>query len=476
MSQFGTQGINFAVTILLARLLGPEEFGLVGMATVVTAFVGYFTEFGLTPTLIRKRDVDELDLQTVFWGTLAFAVVVYAFMFTAGAAWISRFYGASELRAITRVVFVYFLVMPFGFIPQILDIRALRYERISKIELASTLVAGLAVFVLALSGFGVWSIVLQHVIRAAVRSLLLVLLLKWSPRLTFSFERFRKLLGSGMQFTANNLFQYASENVDFLLVGRILGQGPLGYYTMAFRLSKYPIQKLWGVFGKMLFPAFSTMQDDHDTTRRYHVGIAGAVSFIFVPVLIFLFFTVESLIHFSVGDKWLPVAALVRIYFPFLVVSSFCFHDDPVLLARGRVRTVNIFKASSSVVLLIVGYLLMQANGLAGMALAYSAVWTVYLLSIKVIAIHALGMRIRQLLVATSKVAISLSVLFVVAGLYVEIARRSEMSQGLLLAGQMVIVASYYGLMVVGTGFYNVKERQFKVDRIIRLDQISSAD
>ncbi len=391
ISQFGAQGISFVLILILARFLSPKEFGLLGMVSVITGFLGYFSECGLIMSLIKKKDIDELDCNTAFWGGIGFGIIVYAFIY-AIAPTIAWFYEEPELTNLARVLGLAFLIGAYTFVPFALEQRELNYHKLSVINLVSLLIsAGVAIF-FVYQGAGVWALVFQNITIRVVTLIGTFFWIKWKPKFQFSYSRFKELFGFGMHITANNLIRFFSENIDYLLVGKLLGSEALGIYTMAFRLSRYPIEKIGPILGRMLIPAFAIIQDQPERIRQNVLRLSAIVALITVPFSIFLFFTTEPLVTFIVGEKWLDTVPLIQVFIVYILFLSLSFADESVLIIKDKIKILNLVKMLISLLLLVAGYFIVdyQQAGIMGMAVVYTAVLSLYYIIIKVMTIKAI--------------------------------------------------------------------------------------
>ena len=389
LAQFGQQGTNFILTLILARLLSPEDFGLLGMATVISGFIAYFSEFGLIASIIKKAEVDDKDCNTAFWACGLFSIGTYITIYLA-APLIAEFYHRQELVAITRAVSTGFLISMYGHVPYALEIKKLQYARITLVRLASLLVSGVVAVVLAFLAYGVWALVWQQIVMHFVQALGYLLVFKWIPRMQFSPDRFKELAGFGFHVTINNIVKFASENIDYLIVGKLLGPTALGVYTMSFRLSRYPIEKLWGVFGKMLLPAFAMMQNDADRIKRNVLRVSSRGMIVVMPLLAIILFSTRSYVHLTVGDKWLSTVPLIRMFVVYLAIMCISFSDETVLIVVGKIRVVNTLRLVCSLLVLTFGYLAIQRFNILGMAMSYSIIFMTYFVVMKLVLIRAL--------------------------------------------------------------------------------------
>ena len=467
IAQFGAQGINFVLMLVLASLLEPTDFGLLGMVAVITGFVGYFSEFGFIASMIQKKDVDELDCNTVYWTSIAFAVVLYGLVYLAAPA-VSLFYGDDRLTPITRVVFLGFLFKPWGYIHFVLETKELNYSKIAIAELIAVLVSGTAALALAFLGFGVWSLVAQHVIKDLARAIALNLMISWKPRFLFSIERFRLHFVTGMHFTANNLIKFSIENFDYLLVGKLLGPAALGIYTLAFRLARYFLEKVWHIFGNMLFPAFSKLQSEPEKLRQGLVQVGVLGGFLVVPYLLFIGFGIDYLIPL-LGEKWIPTAPVIRIFIVYLLIFAISMADEPMLFATGRVKIVNAFKSINVAVLLVAGIAAIKAYGLTGMAWAYTCVTFVYMCSIKLYLLRSLRFKVFAFLAGLRSVFILSGVLLATLSAHSLVMARAPLNIWLTVGGQCLIIVTVVALVILSYGVIDFRNRRLVPEAVDRM-------
>ncbi len=416
-SQFTSQFIRFGLTMVLAYLLGPDAFGLLGMVLVITGFLGYFTEFGLIASLVQKKEVDELDCNTVFWSSIFLSVVLYAIVYFC-APLVAMFYDKPQLTLITRVIFIDFLMKPFSFVPSALELKKIKYNLISISGIISVSLSAVVALILAFNGYGVWTLVIQHLSLTFFSVVLLWSFTRWIPKLEFSFARFKELFSFGAHVTLNNVIKFFSENIDYLIVGKLLGETELGIYQLAFRLSRYPLERIWTFFGKMLFPAFSTFQNNIVRLRRnfMRVSISGGVALL--PPLLIILFGADSIISL-LGEKWDQsmglMSNLITIFAGYLIFQSVCYADESIMMALKKVYIVNIYKSVASALLLGLGFFAVKYFGLKGMAWVYMITTLLYIAVMKVIITRMLGLKISYFLKNTKCLLFYLAGLAIVA-------------------------------------------------------------
>lgn len=465
LSRFGAQGINFVALVLLTRLLNPKDFGLIAMAMVFVTILGYFSECGLKAALIQAKEVDDGDCQTVFWSTLFFSVSIYAVLFFC-AAWIAFFYHESRVIWIVRSLSVMLLFAPLGYIPEVQEIKTLRYDRIAIADLIGSGVSGGAAVVLAFLGCGFWSLVFQQVVMILVRSVTLMFFTGWRPRRYFSYRKFKSLYSSGIHFTVKNVILYCSNNVDAVLVGRLLGPAALGIYGLSMRLASYATVKVWTIFGDMLMPAFVSIRDEMERLKKNFAKITGAGVLLLTPLLVALFFGVDSLVSLLFGNPWLETVPIIRILILFFLVDSILLPDESILMALDKIRTINIVKTAVALMLLAGGWIALKSAGLAGMAVVFTAVSIVAGLVIKNFLLKLLHIRVHHFLSSIKKVFAVVLAAGVLLGLYA-LCFRQVRSNLFFLSGEAVILVGFFMIILWKYRLIDFNEKKINIDKLL---------
>jgi O-antigen/teichoic acid export membrane protein len=469
ISQFGSQGINLLIIVALARLLEPRDFGLVGMVSVITSFLGYFTEFGLLASIIRKRDIDDGDIYTVYWSTIAFSCLVYVVVFFASPL-VSLFYQDNRLTLITRVLFLNFLAATLAFIPEALQAKSLEYSKITAANLIGGALSGGLGIALALMKCGVWSLVFQQISMTLFRGVVLVVSTGWRPKFFFSYGKFKELFSFGGHYTLRNLMLYLSENFDYLLVGKLLGPSALGIYTLAFRMSKYAFLKLWGIFGKMLFPAFSSFSGDMERVRKNYIRVSVAGGIVLVPVFIGLLFGLEALVPLIFGAKWLPSVPVVKIFISYLVIASFSYADDPLMISLNEIKILNAAKAMAALMLAGLGYWWAAKYGLVGMAWAFSLSSLAYLIFVKAMVLKRIAISFRAYSAYILPVSIMMMSLLVSGGTYKAILTGLPVRPLLFLAGEAAVIGAVSCAVLIACGIVDRRSKKINIDAVLEFN------
>jgi PST family polysaccharide transporter len=376
LSQLAIQVIQFGVTIALARLLFPEDFGLVGMAAVFTEAIGMLSGLAFAPAIVQRKKLREEHLSTGFWaGIIAGLILFLAAAASAGP--LADFYGREIIAHIVILSSVGFLTGPFGSIHRALLTRELEFKKLTLSEIGATITSAAVSISLALFGLGPYSLVLGALVGTVTSSTILWFLHPWNPVMMFSWKAFRELFSYSKNVLGNDLVNYLGANVDYLLVGRFLGAHVLGVYTLAYRLVTIPLRKISGVISKVTFPTFSILQDDDRRLRDAYVRTVRLLALISVPALAILGMTARDLIVVIFSEKWLEAVVAVKVLIFVGMLKSIGTLVGSVVLAKGR-PDLELKWNLALLPLLGVGIYFSLPYGIKGVSYAYLIIYSAF--------------------------------------------------------------------------------------------------
>lgn len=333
--QFGTQLITFAVSVILARLLLPSDFGTIAMFTVVMSIASVLVDGGMSSSLIRSAEVDDRDLSTVFWFNLGVAVVMYIIIFVS-APWIAGFYKVEILTPVIRVYSVSLIIKSSTAVQSTRFVKAMDFRTLFKIQLPSLIIGALSGVVMAFSGFGIWTLVFYPLIQAAVGGIQLWFYSKWKPLLIFDRAKFKQHFSFGYKMTLSGLLETVFNNIYTILIGKYFSSAQLGYYNRADNLKQLPVSNLSTALNKVTFPLFAKLNDNDVKLKEVYQKLMKLVIFIIAPVLFLMMVVAEPLIRFLLTDKWLPAVPYLQV----LVLSGILFpihaYNLNILNVKGR--------------------------------------------------------------------------------------------------------------------------------------------
>ncbi|HDY7850758.1 TPA: lipopolysaccharide biosynthesis protein [Vibrio vulnificus] len=312
LERFLTQGIQLAITLYLARLLGPTAFGLVGMLAVFIAIANVFVDSGFTSALIRKTDRTESDLVTAFYYNIAMAGLCY-FSLYISAPLIADFYQQAELQALLRILGLVVLINAFTLIPRVKLNVAMDFKTHAKISVLSVVISGPTAIILAINGYGVWALVAQTLLNASCTTFLFNLFAPWLPRGRITKHAFNYLFGYGSKLLLSGLLDVTYNNLYQIIIGKKFSPAVVGQFTQANQLASLPASTLTGIIQRVTFPLFSQLQDDPDKMANAYRQTLKLSALVIFPLIVALGLIAKPLFTSLLGEQWQGAAALLSV-------------------------------------------------------------------------------------------------------------------------------------------------------------------
>jgi len=357
-------------TAILARVLSKTEFGLVAVAIVAINYLSVIKDLGLGVALIqRKGDVEEAA-DTVFTVNLIIGGVMSLLVFPL-APLIATYFREPAVIPVLRWMGLTFLLNALASVHINRLMRELDYRRKFIPDMGSSIIKGLVSIGMAFAGFGVWSLVFGQLLGTLASVILVWIILPWRPRLSFNPRIASGLMKFGLVITVDDILNQITDNIDYVIVGRMFGVVPLSIYTLAYRLPEMLlIGNLW-IMGGVMFPAFSRVQDKPDELRRGFLASIRVVQMIALPISIGLFIAADPIVRVVFGDQWLEVIPVLRVLAIYGWIYSLGYHVGGVYKAIGRPDII--FKLSLLTLVIILPALLIGARygGLIGVAFGH---------------------------------------------------------------------------------------------------------
>ena len=308
---FAAHGINLIIGIVLARLLIPADYGLIGMLTIFYTFSQLFVESGLSMALIQKKNRTEVDFSTIFHFNLVVGLFIYAILFFS-APLIAQFFNAPQLISLTRVLSLVIIINALSIVQSTRLTIRLDFKTQALISLVAVFISGFAGILIAYHGFGVWALVVQMLAGALIRTIVLFCANRWLPSLTFSISSFKQLFGFSSKILGAGLVATVVNNLYPLMIGKMFEAQSLGFYTKA---KEYP-EKLSSALSTVLqgvsFPVLAFLQNDRDRMVSVYGRLIGMVVFFVVPGLSLFALLSEPFVRFVLTEKWVPVVPLLQ--------------------------------------------------------------------------------------------------------------------------------------------------------------------
>jgi len=309
---FASTGLQMVTGIILARLLMPEDFGILAMATMVTGLAGVFRELGLGQALVQRRELEPTHTTSAFWGTLIMGTGMCGLVLAA-APYVGAYFEEPRMVPVLQVISLTFLISPFGAVPRALLQRELDFKRLFFVGLAGSISYAAVGISMALTGYGYWSLVAALLTSSVVEMMAICTVTGYLPPMIPSLRGIRDLYSFGVAVTGVGLFSYIATRVDYFVIGRQLDSTALGLYTRAYQLSTYPVSKLSSTLYPVLFPTFSHMQDELERTRRAFGRVLTVLALSGFPALCLLAVTAPELIPLLLGPQWAGAVVPIQI-------------------------------------------------------------------------------------------------------------------------------------------------------------------
>ncbi len=373
--------LGFLVKLVLARILFPEDFGIIGMAAVFIAILQTFRDVGMGASLIQKKDVTQTEFSTAFWTTLGWSVLLYSMLFFSTPL-IADFYGQEILVPVIRVLGISILTGPINLVQRIRMNRNLQFKKLAFINNMSNLISSVVAVIGALYGLGVWALVIQSTGPFVVRIPFFYFMGSWKPTREFSKRAFKEIFSFGAYTTGTDVLSRVVAQADFLLVGKFLGAYELGLYSFAFLMTSTLRGQLITVINKVMFPVFSKMQDDHKKLKQYYMQVIEINTLIIYPLFTMLILFSHDIVGL-LFPRWLDSVPLINILTIGVFIGALSNSFRSFIRGVGKPEwelQIQLVKALFFVAAIFAGYWLLGIEGVAWAVNATAVLNTVMIL------------------------------------------------------------------------------------------------
>ncbi len=332
----GRLGIGFIVFLVLATLLEPEDFGLLGMALAVTSFVQAFSEIGFGPALIQRQELRPSHISSVFIFNIFLGILLTAFgmVLALPGAWL---FDIAGLRPLIAILSLGFLVNAFSLTHTAIALRKMRFRALALRDIVASVTGGLIGIAMAYGGYGVWSLVAYSLVTAMVSTVLAWFVVNVRISLKeASVDALRELWSYSSSIFAFNVVKYFAQNIDKLLVGYLLGSFALGLYTFAFKVVVFPVSLFVGAIGRYIFPKYSKLQDHVEAIEESYGFILKVINTAIFPLLVLIVVGSPFFVPYVWGDKWGEAVPVMQILALLAFVQSIISPVGQVMKALGR--------------------------------------------------------------------------------------------------------------------------------------------
>ena len=303
IERFSTQGVQFLIMIIMARLLTPKDYGLIGMLAIFLAVAQSLIDSGFSQALIRKQDRTDVDNSTVFYFNIVVSSALYLILFIA-APFVADFYNQPELTSVMRVVCLGVILNSLAVVQRALLTVRIDFKTQAKASLSAAVISGCIGIVLAYCGFGVWSLVVQQLLNLSVNTLLLWIFSKWRPIAVFSWKSFHELFAFGSKMLASGLLDTLYRNIYPIVIGKLFSASSLGHYTRAQQFSEFPSSNVTGIIQRVTYPILCGIQDETERLEAVYRKFLKLSAFIIFPLMIGMSAVARPFIDIVLGAQW----------------------------------------------------------------------------------------------------------------------------------------------------------------------------
>jgi teichuronic acid exporter len=358
IEKFSSSIVQFSLGILIARLLTPADYGLIGMLTIFIALSQAIIDGGFSTALIQKKEVSSREYSSVFFLNIILGIFFYILIFFS-APFIAAFYNQDELINITKVLGLNFIISSFSIIHLTYLTKNLDFKLQSKISIITSLISGLLALYFAYNGWGVWALVFQSILKNILNTLFLWLLVQWKPSMIYSWISIKSLFPFGSRVMGSSILNTLFDNLYYIIIGKFFSTKELGFYTQAHKIQQFPVSFLTGIIQRVFLPSFSQIQDENQRLISIYRKTIKLTAFIVFPIMLGLGAVAKPLILILLTEKWsavIPMLQLMVIYGMFYPIHALNLN---LLNVKGRSDLffrLEVFKKILIVIMLLITF------------------------------------------------------------------------------------------------------------------------
>lgn len=356
MENGSSQVVNFIVSIVLARLLSPNDYGTIALITIFINLSNVFIQAGFNTSLIQKKNTDELDYSTVFYVSLVLATILYCILFLM-APYIAKFYGQPILIKALRVISINLFFGALNSIQIAIISKKMQFKKLFYRSFGATTVSGILGVIMAYSGFGIWALVFQQILNQVISTVVMWFTLKWRPQFIFSFKRLRNLFSFGWKILISNLINTLFLNIRDIIIGRVYSSTILGYFNRGKQFPSLIITNIDGTIQSVMLPTYSAEQDDKERIKNMVEKSINISSFLIFPMMIGMYILAEPLVLILLTDKWLGCVPFLKIFSLTYMLIPLYTANLQAIQAIGRsdlILKIEVVKRSIETIILII--------------------------------------------------------------------------------------------------------------------------
>ena len=328
MERIGAHLVSFIVSVILARLLLPEDYGIIALVTVFTSILNVFVSNSFSQALVQKKDADDVDFSSVFYFNIVFSLVLYAGLFLL-APFIASFYEHDVLIPVIRVMGLQVLIAAVKSVQNAYVSRTMQFKKFFWSTIGGTLFSAVVGIIMAYHGFGIWALVAQNLTNFVIDTLVLSVTIGWRPKLKFSFSRLKVLISFGWKVLVSSLIDTVYEDIRSLVIGKKYTKADLAYYNRGKQFPNLIVSNINHSISGVLFPALSSKQDERERVKAITRRSITVSAYIMMPLLFGMAVVARPMVLLLLTEKWLPCV-------PFLQILCFNAALMPIQTANGQ--------------------------------------------------------------------------------------------------------------------------------------------
>ncbi len=333
--RIGAQGTNLIVSIVLARLIAPEEYGVISLISIFITISNVFIESGLGSALIQKKDADDIDFSSVFYFNLIISILIYFLLFLL-SPYVAKFYGNSQIEILLKVLGLTIIISGLKNIQSAYVSKKMIFQKFFVCTIIGTIISAIIGIVMAYKGCGVWALVIQQLTNNTIDTIMLWILVEWKPKLLFSFKRLKNLIKYGWNLLVSVLIDTVYSELNGLVIGRVYKSESLAYYNKANQIPNLLVNNINASLSSVLFPVLSREQENKENIKKIMKKSIKLGSFILVPMLLGIVAVSEPLIEVLLTSKWNNCAVYMKILCVSYVFYPIHINNLEALKSIGR--------------------------------------------------------------------------------------------------------------------------------------------
>lgn len=467
-----TTGLQFVTLAVLARLLSPSDFGLMGMIMVVIGFAQLFADMGISNAIIYRQDATREELSSLYWLNIMAGIVIFVVVCGASPL-ITAFYHEPRLSNLIYLSSLIFLITPFGQQFQILLQKELKFDQLAKIEIMASFANSVSAITLAILGMGVFSLIWGQLTGTSLRALLLSCVgwKNWRPHLHFATQDLKRYISFGLYQMGEKAVNYFNSNLDYLLIGSMLGAKALGYYTLAYNLILKPLSAINPIITRVAFPVFLKVQNNTEKLKKGYLKVLQLLSTVNFPMMAGLAVVAPIAVPVVFGEQWLPSIILIQILTIVGLLRSTANPVGPLLLSKGRADLGFKWNLALTITQVPGLYLGAKLGGTVGVAIAFTILICIYSVFNYLILIRTLLGPCLQEYIASMWLSLWMSGAMAVAVLFSGVFLQSMPDLFVLITQILCGAAVYFGLMV-----YKQKKLMVEIKNMVLNREVAVAE